>query len=639
MNVVMARSCLIAVLALGVCGREAIGGPDKSVKEAAEYFFKDYDFSSFGLSPDGSHISMIVPHRDDFALRTFNIATGKPHSAYGLSGESVHSYAWIDGDHLIASLGVWGLYGLGKYIADEDLKDFDLIGPKRSSSGFVGHDIAKTFLKVLDPLPTVPGMALLADYAGNGQFPDTFYFKEKNRVLRVAERNSGKDVDWVCDNKGNVRFVARMATPGDVQWYHRPDNDGEWTVFSEPGELQILDFDGSGRNVISVDDGVLRLLEVSTGEPVGKPVSNPVYSSYPSLLRDRGTDHVVGAVFYWDKPKVVYYDPDYNGIHDMIQKRFPGMTCVILGKAHGTSILVQVSSDVSPTTIYDLDYGPRKTLEMVMAKAPWIRPEDCQPMEPVSFLARDGEMVYAYLTRARGDSDQAAPTVMLVHGGPFVRDGWAFDREVQFLARLGYTVIQVNYRGSSGYRSEYSMQNVDARLLKVCEVSTTDVADATRWAIAEGIADPDRIAIMGGSFGGYAALAGAAFEPDLYKVAVGFAGVYDFDQELLSDYRGQGKIRDWLGEHMGDIKADPSLYESVSPVHFADQIRAQVLLVHGNADGVVDADQSKRMARALKKAGKPYVLKITNWGIHGHYREKNRIKYGILVGEFLRKNL
>lgn len=633
----LARVCLV-VLVLGAIGREAMGRPDKSIKEAAEFFYRDFEFRNFGLSPDGSHFSFVFKRRDDFALRTFDIEAGKAYDAYGKAGESVYRYDWIDGDNLVVGLGVWGVFGVGKYKADENLRDFKLIGPRESSTS-LGHEYAKSSLLMVDPLPALPGVSLLADRTGGQQFPDLYYFLQKSNTQRLAELNSGTDIDWVCDSHGDVRFVARMTTPGDVQWFYRSDKDSEWRAFGESGKLKVIDFDATGRNVFVVDDATLKLLDIDSGEVVGEPVTHPVFSCNPGLLRDRGTDKVVGAVFHWEKPNVVYYNPDYQNVQSMIQAQFPGMTCVVLGKAHGTSILVEVSSDLSPETVYSLDYGPRKALDLVMSQASWIRPEDCRPMEPISFAARDEVEVYGYLTRASSDSDQPGPTVMLVHGGPFSRDRWGFDREVQFLARLGYNVIQVNYRGSSGFRDDYSMRYEEARLLKVCEVSTRDIADAARWAIAEGIADPDRIAIIGGSFGGYAALAGAAFEPDLYKVAVGYAGVYDFDQELRSDYKGRAKVRTWLESSMGDIKNNPSLYADVSPVHFADQITADVLLIHGNADGVVDADQSKKMSRALKKAGKTHVLKITNWGNHGEYEDKERIKHGILVGEFLKKNL
>jgi dipeptidyl aminopeptidase/acylaminoacyl peptidase len=144
---------------------------------------------------------------------------------------------------------------------------------------------------------------------------------------------------------------------------------------------------------------------------------------------------------------------------------------------------------------------------------------------------------------------------------------------------------------------------------------------------------------MGGSFGGYAALAGAAFEPDLYKVAIGISGVYNFDRELKSDYRGEGSLKEWLAPMLGDIANDPDVYKDLSPVNFADRIKAKVLLIHGGADSVVHANQSKSMAKALRRADKEVEIDISTWGVHGFYNQKESNRFGSLVGNFLQKHL
>jgi dipeptidyl aminopeptidase/acylaminoacyl peptidase len=153
----------------------------------------------------------------------------------------------------------------------------------------------------------------------------------------------------------------------------------------------------------------------------------------------------------------------------------------------------------------ELEVKAEQKSKPALNKAPWIKPNMWQPMTPIKFPSRDGTEIHGYLTRSKSAGDAKGPTVMLIHGGPFRRDSWEFNPEVQFLAQLGYHVIQVNYRGSSGFRKNYSISN----LRRICKFAIEDVADAARWAIKEGIADPDRLAIIGSSFGGYAALAGA----------------------------------------------------------------------------------------------------------------------------------
>ena len=274
-------------------------------------------------------------------------------------------------------------------------------------------------------------------------------------------------------------------------------------------------------------------------------------------------------------------------------------------------------------------------LSKLLDQAKWITDELCQPMEPIEFTARDGTTVHGYLTRSHVNPSATGPTVMLVHGGPYARDTWGFNRMVQFLSNLGYHVIQVNYRGSSGFNESYSIKD----LRRICGYAQTDVADAARWAISENIADPERIAIYGESFGGYAALAGAAFELDLYKVAIGFAGVYDWDRQLRSSYKAKRDMRRWLEPFIGDIDSHPEAYRKLSPLYFAENILAKVLLVNGGADSVVEVRQSKSMAKALREVGKDPQVVTAAWGIHGFADDEKYIEYAVLIGNFLKEHL
>jgi hypothetical protein len=384
---------------------EAYSGSETSVREAAELFFQNFGFRDFDLSPDGSHFSMII-HKDDYdSLGTYDVTKDKLHIASGTSGQSINSYHWIDGDHLLTSLEQWGVFQVGLYVTDEDLEDFRTVGSQRRASGAT-RDARKRLLKVLDPLPTVPGIALLADATYNKFYPETTYYHLKgNRLVRGEEPNKD-DSRWICDNSGKIRFVCRRSSPGKYQWYYREDENQEWNEFAASGsEFSILDIDATGQRVSAILDGALNVLDINPGEAVGRPVTHPVYFCNPAILRDRTTDSVVGFIYFWDRPKVVYFDPDHHAIHAKIQERFPGATCVILGASQQKSIFFTVSSDVQPDSIYELSYGPSKTLKRILIKAPWNITEDCQPMEPISFTARDDKTVYGYLTRARTDLD------------------------------------------------------------------------------------------------------------------------------------------------------------------------------------------------------------------------------------------
>ncbi len=258
-------------------------------------------------------------------------------------------------------------------------------------------------------------------------------------------------------------------------------------------------------------------------------------------------------------------------------------------------------------------------------------------MQSISYIARDGLKIHGYLTLPLDKNDGPLPMIVMPHGGPFARYEWGFNAEVQFLASRGYAVLQINYRGSTGY-GRYYRETARGQFGKKVQ---DDITDGVYWAINEKIADPERIAIFGGSFGGYMALCGLTFTPDLYKCAISFAGVYDwvamFDQLKRKKYRNYSY--DLLKPWFGDPQKDKDIIRGISPINYVDQIKVPVLIVHGRSDYVVDTLQAKNLITALKKAKKSYKVYLQNWEGHGFIDEKKRFKFYSKVEDFLEKNL
>jgi acetyl esterase/lipase len=608
------------------------------VEKLADTFMKSYLFEDFALSPDGSHLSMILHKNSGDVMATLDLSTGNAKSASGSPGQRIYDYSWVDGDHVAFQVGLWDYYNAGLYVADEDLRTFRMIGtpnPVPEMRMILSEELL--FLK--DPLPQVPGKMLISDRTVKQQFPDAYLYNHVDDTIDMSLTNTDQVTSWIFDMEGELRLMRKLTSPGDTELFHRGSDEADWSLVPLPEENLVLGFDRTGdRLYMSYPDEegqvCFQLFDLNKMTFVGNPVRHPVFSARPRLLRDGPTGAMVGVVYNWDKPKVVYFDSAYKSIQKEVEKLFPGSVCSVVGQTKKGSVIIEVSSDIHPSRIFELEL-PDMKLAKLLDQADWITDDMCQPMETIAFPARDGVTVHGYLTRSRIDPEATGPTVMLVHGGPYRRDSWGFDPKVQFLSNLGYHVVQVNFRGSSGFNEDYSIKE----LRRICEFAVSDVADGARWAIAEGIADPSRIAVYGASFGGYAALSGAAFEPDLYKVAIGFAGVYDFDRQLKNTYKGKGSMRDWLEPFLGDIDEDPEAYRKLSPLHFADKIRAKVMLVHGGADSIVPVSQSRRMARALRKAGNDPVLETTTWGIHGFADEKKRIEFAELIGNFLKEQL
>jgi dipeptidyl aminopeptidase/acylaminoacyl peptidase len=259
-----------------------------------------------------------------------------------------------------------------------------------------------------------------------------------------------------------------------------------------------------------------------------------------------------------------------------------------------------------------------------------------RPMEPISFQARDGLTIHGYLTRPAGAEGRRVPLVINPHGGPFgVRDHWGFNEEVQFLANRGYAVLQVNFRGSGGYGREF----LDRGRQQWGRAMQDDLTDAVRWAIAQGIADPKRVAIYGASYGGYAALAGVTLTPDLYACAVNYVGAADL--EITFKDRGEDAYRDsgdfsYQLEWVGPTK---EYRDATSPIHFIDRIRVPTLHAYGRKDPRVRIDHWTRLEPLLKRHHKPYVSIEEEAQGHGFRDEKASLAFYAAMEKFLDEHL
>ena len=290
-----------------------------------------------------------------------------------------------------------------------------------------------------------------------------------------------------------------------------------------------------------------------------------------------------------------------------------------------------VDSDVNPGDYYLFDTVSKRA-DFLRAGRIWIEPKQMRPKEPITLKARDGLELHGYVTRPAGDGPHAM--VVMPHGGPHgIRDVWEFDPEVQLLANRGYAVLQVNFRGSGGYGMDFENAGFGEWGAKMQD----DVTDATRWAIEQKIASADRICIYGISYGGFAALMGAAREPDLYRCAIGYAGVYDLELmwesgDIPDSRGGRAYLQRVLGTDVAKLRAQ-------SPVYNAQNIKAPVLLIHGKADWRADYEQAQRMKAALEKNRKKVEWLALGREGHGAYDENTRREVYERILQFLAANL
>jgi dipeptidyl aminopeptidase/acylaminoacyl peptidase len=355
------------------------------------------------------------------------------------------------------------------------------------------------------------------------------------------------------------------------------------------------------------------------------------------LYRDPANHQIIGAVFDGKGPKVVWFNEDYRGFQKILDGSFPGLVTRIIGSDEARKIfLVECFSDRQPPIYNWVDFG-KHTAGLFKRAAPWIDRARMQPMNSFKFKTRDGHQLDAYLTLPAGASKTSRPPlVVLPHGGPWARDTWGFDGEVQFLASRGYAVMQPNYRGSNGYGWMFP-ENDNWDFAKMHD----DVTDATKAMRASGLIDPDRIAIMGGSFGGYLAVAGVVHEPALYRCAVTIAGVFDWEQQIHDKKYDQfdSYVFGYMMRKLGDPKQHQARFDAISPGRHAEQIRVPVFVSGGTEDQTVEIEQSRGLISSLVKYHVPHETYIVGGEGHGMRHIDKQVELYTRIEAFLAKNL
>ena len=478
-----------------------------------------------------------------------------------------------------------------------------------------------------------------------------------SRLFRV-DVNSGnavpvvggtKDtVSWVMDGSGNVAArVDQTKSPlTDHVLVYTPDKD--WreiaSVDASQGKgFRILGLSSDGKSLVmhtAPSDGGpsgYALMSLADGKITGF-TSDPLFD-LSGVLRDPWSGRVIGTSVIAHDEQDTYFDAKYQEMQGALNDTFQGLSAHALHwDLAFDRIIVSVDGPVTPPTYYLFTPNTHRfqTLGHTYSQ---LKAPDLGQIRVYDYKARDGLNIPAYLTLPPNKEAKNLPVVILPHGGPQARDDMSFDWESQFLANRGYAVLRPNFRGSSGYGRKFEAAGYGQWGLKMQD----DVTDGVKKLIADGIADPKRICIVGGSYGGYAALAAAAFTPDLYACAAAWAPVTDLRQMLLTDKHDAGGEDSWLISaeqiYIGDRSKDADKLDAASPAENAAKITAPVLLMHGEADATVRIDQSEAMEQALHRAGKKVTFIRIPKETHHMQAQDTRVRWLSELEKFLKENI
>ncbi len=592
-------------------------------------FFRNPERAGFRISPDGNTLAFMQPYRSRMNVFVQPRAGGEPVRLTSETERDVAGYFWKGSRRIVY------------------LKDF------KGDENFhlVAVDIAGGDALDLTPFDKV--RALIIDdrfddddemiiglNKRNAEAFDAYRIDLNTKALTLIAENPGNVTNWVTDHAGCLR-LAIVSDGVNTSILHRPDGGAAFqpvitTNFKEQIQPLFFDFDDkllfASSNIGRDKSAIVRI------DPASAKEESVVFQHAEVDVADLGWSRkrkVYTVVqFVTAKRERRFFDAQTAAIFAELSARLPGCEIDLQSSNRDEDIFVVAAwSDRTQGVRYLYERAAGKLTKLAEI-APWLDEKELAEMRPISYAARDGLTIHGYLTLPRGGAKNL-PLVVHPHGGPWARDVWGYNHEVQFLANRGYAVLQMNFRGSVGYGRAFW----EASFRQWGKTMQDDITDGVRFAIAQGIADPQRVAIYGVSYGGYAALAGLAFTPELYACGVDFVGVSNLFTFLKTIPPYWKPMLDMFYEMVGNPEKDEKLLAEASPVLHADAIRAPLLIAQGAQDPRVNIDESDQMVAALRKHGIAVEYLVKDNEGHGFHNEENRFEFYEAMERFLEKYL
>ncbi|MCV7282735.1 S9 family peptidase [Mycolicibacterium flavescens] len=609
-----------------------------------EEFFRPPARAAATISPDGTRIAFLAPWHDRLNVWVQDVdGNDEPRCVTADRTRSVHIYRWSQDSR-------WLLY-LQDNGGDENWHLYR-VDPDDPSGDAVDLTPFPGVRTVFDLPERRPGTAVVQMNKRNPQLFDAYELDIATGDLTMVAENPGNVVHWISDPNGGL-FTNTLTADGNIdiaQWDSA--NASLRTIVTDDGTDYPLGIfpvvvtpDGSGLWLGSnrgSDRTRLVRVDVATGEET-EVDSHPEFDlaaqlTLPSpLILSATTGDLIGARYYGERQVIHALDPDFAAVLEKLSALSDGDLSGISSDCSGRRWIVDFLHDRDPGVTYLYDHATGES-RLLFRPYPQLDPDMLAPMTPVALRARDDLPLHGYLTLPVGVEPVGLPMVLLVHGGPWSRDCWYYQPDVQLLANRGYAVLQINFRGSTGYGKAFTKAAIGEFAGKMHD----DLIDAVEWAVKEDYADPDRVAIFGGSYGGYAALVGVTFTPDVFAAAVDYVGI----SSLANFMRTLPNVaRPFLANNWHLYVGDPSDpaqeadMRARSPITHVDRIRTPLLVVQGANDTRVVQAESDNLVAALRERGVEVEYMVKEDEGHGFLNPDNSIDMYRAVERFLAKHL
>jgi len=597
---------------------------------AMEDFFKNPNQASFQLSPNGEYLAFMQPWQTRMNVYVQKIGTEESVRVTSATERDIAVYFWANNEKLVFVQDKGGDENYHIFVVDltgeneKELTPFDGV-----RAGFV------------DDLEDDEDHMLIGLNKRDKRVFDVYRININTGKMKMIAENPGNIIDWITDNAGQLRIAITSDGVNNDLLYREKESDDFKTVlttnFRETLAPLFFTFDNKyiyASSNLGRDKQAIVKYDPANAKELEALYSHPEVD-VSSLLRSKKRKVLTGVLYRTDKRHYHFFDDERKQLQKELQEKLPGYEVVVTSMSKDeTKILVRTFSDKTRGAYYFYDLNSKDFRKLVDV-SPWLNEDQMAEMQPIKYESRDGLTINGYLTLPKGVEAKNLPVVINPHGGPWARDNWGFNPEVQYLANRGYAVLQMNFRGSTGYGREFW----EISFKEWGKSMQDDISDGVQWLIDEGIADPDRIGIYGGSYGGYAVLAGLAFTPDLYAAGVDYVGVSNIFTLLQSIPPYWEPMRAMLYEQVGDPEKDKELLTAVSPLFHADSIQAPLFVAQGANDPRVKQAESDQIVEAMKARGLEVQYLVKENEGHGFRNEENRFEFYGEMEKFLAQHL
>ena len=626
---------LLALTSASLVATSAITAQAQPAKQyPLRDFFKKPDQAYFRISPDGKTLGFMQPYQSRLNIFVQPIENvGSKDGIKRVTAETardISNYFFKGPQHVLYTKDFGGDENFHVVMADIATGKVQDLTP---------HD--GTQANILNALPDDDEHILVTHNKRDKRIFDVYRVNIKTGEEKLAAQNPGNFTSWITDHAGKIRGAVSADGVNTSLFYRATETDPFKSIvttnFRESVNVAAFTADNKRMYVISNrgrDKSALFEFDPVTAKEGKLIFEHPVVDVW-ALGWSRARNVPTQVDYQVDKTERHFLDAEAKRIYEALSAKLPGYEVNIQSATKDEqTLIVAAASDRTPGAryLYDVKANSLKKLADINSA---IAEADMAEMKPIQYTSRDGLTIRGYLTLPKGVAANNLPVIINPHGGPWARDGWGYNPEIQFLANRGYAVLQMNFRGSTGFGRKFW----EASFKQWGLTMQDDITDGVNWLVKEGIADPKRVAIYGASYGGYATLSGITRTPDLYAAAVSYVGVSNMFTFMKSIPPYWKPFLEMMGEMVGNEEKDKAQLTATSPALNADKIKTPLFVAQGAKDPRVVKAESDQMVEALKKRGIDVDYMVKDNEGHGFRNQENQFEFYEAMEKFLAKHL